>query len=114
MLRKFILACAAGLLASAFTFAQTPQKTEKKAPEIPKQTETQKTADPAPSASRPDPKFDIANLDRTADPCVDFYQFACGNWVKNNPVPSDYPVWAIFLEVQEHNLKLLHSILDKP
>src|SRR5438045_9670684 len=39
------------------------------------------------------PKFDIANIDRSLDPCVDFYQYACSNWIKNNPIPSDYSEW---------------------
>src|SRR5262249_38404520 len=65
------------------------------------------------TAERPAPRFDIANIDKTADPCVDFYQFACGNWIKNNPIPGDQPVWLSFSEVYEHNLVVLRRILEK-
>lgn len=33
--------------------------------------------------------FDLNAIDKTADPCTDFYQYACGNWNKNNPIPAD-------------------------
>jgi putative endopeptidase len=33
--------------------------------------------------------FDLPAIDKTADPCTNFYQYACGNWMKNNPIPSD-------------------------
>jgi putative endopeptidase len=51
-------------------------------------------------------------LDKTADACTDFYQFACGGWIAKNPVPSDRASWGRFEELQERNNETLHRILD--
>lgn len=57
------------------------------------------------------PGFDPTALDRTADPCSDFYQFACGGWMANNPVPADQSRWGRFDELAERNRTALRDIL---
>jgi putative endopeptidase len=56
--------------------------------------------------------FDLANLDRSVSPCADFYHFAIGGWMKNNPIPAAYPRWGSFTILQEHNQDVLRTILE--
>jgi putative endopeptidase len=64
----------------------------------------------APKAAAP--TFDVNALDKTVDPCVNFYQFACGTWMKNNPIPADKTRWGRFDELAEQNRQILHQILE--
>jgi putative endopeptidase len=59
------------------------------------------------------PVFDIDAIDKSADPCVDFYQYSCGTWMKNNPVPADKSRWGRFDALAEHNLYILREILTE-
>ena len=52
-------------------------------------------------------------MDRSADPCNDFYQFVCGSWVKNNPIPPDQGRWGRFSELAERNRLIAKDILEK-
>ena len=57
--------------------------------------------------------LDISAIDRASNPCDNFYQYACGTWLKNNPIPSDQSRWGRFNELAEYNRSVLHDILEK-
>src|SRR5271167_2747749 len=56
--------------------------------------------------------FDVSQLDRAADPCVDFYQFACGGWRAKNPLPPDKARYNRYEEMAEGNRNKLREILE--
>ena len=69
-------------------------------------------ADEQPAPPKAIRSFDASAIDKTADPCTDFYQYSCGNWVKDNPIPADQVRWGTFSILAERNRYLLWEELD--
>src|SRR5271165_2317544 len=59
------------------------------------------------------PSLDLASMDKTADPCVNFYQYSCGGWKKNNPIPPDQTSWSVYGKLYQDNLLFLKGILEQ-
>ena len=62
------------------------------------------------------PGLDPSFMDRTVDPCVDFYAFACAGWQRQNPIPPDQATWSVYGklqdEIQRHLWGLLQTAAD--
>ena len=56
--------------------------------------------------------IEMNNFDMSIKPEEDFYQYANGGWMKNNPIPADQSRWGSFNELQENNYTILREILE--
>jgi putative endopeptidase len=59
------------------------------------------------------PSLDLESMDKSVDPCVNFYQYSCGRWMKNNPIPPDQTQWSVYGKLYQDNLNFLRSILEQ-
>jgi putative endopeptidase len=71
---------------------------------------TPKAAEPALPYT---PSLDPSAMDRSVDPCVDFYKYSCGSWSKHNPMPPDRTAWLVYAKAYEDNLQFLRGILEQ-
>ncbi|HET6566220.1 MAG TPA: M13 family metallopeptidase, partial [Xanthomonadales bacterium] len=59
------------------------------------------------------PSLDVNAMDRSADPCDNLYQFACGGWIRNNPIPADQASWSTYGKLYVDNQRYLWGILQE-
>lgn len=55
----------------------------------------------------------LSDLNKSVSPGEDFYQFACGGWIKNNPLPAAYSRYGSFDRLAENNIKQINGILSE-
>jgi len=111
-------AIACSLLVAAAALAQNPDAAQKvKKPTPPSAPPVVGTPQPA-SAAVPTPAprlktLDVNGMDPSVQACTDFYQYADGVWLKQNPIPSDRPRWGTFDELRQRNLDDMRTILER-
>ena len=106
---KTLLCCAALALVPALAAGDTPEAGE--TPETAASVDAQENG--ASASAHPASAEVLAAMDRTADPCSDFYRYACGGWLDTTELPSDQTRWArSFSVIREENRAELRDLLE--
>jgi endothelin-converting enzyme/putative endopeptidase len=67
----------------------------------------------APLATLPyTPGLDPSSMDKTVDPCVDFYAYSCAGWQRQNPIPPDQSSWSVYAKLQDQIQRHLWGLLQ--
>jgi putative endopeptidase len=58
------------------------------------------------------PVLNVSSMDKSIDPCVDFFEYSCGGWIKKNPIPPDQTSWSVYSKLEDDNKLILRDILE--
>ena len=71
------------------------------------------TATPSSTATPDLERFSIDQVDKSLDPCSDFFQYTCSKWIKANPIPPDQGSWGTFNALALWNIAAVHNTLEE-
>ncbi|HVS81547.1 MAG TPA: M13 family metallopeptidase [Pyrinomonadaceae bacterium] len=109
-MRKFKLSCLClSIIAFVLCFVVVGDNTRRASAQNDSAVFLDSSSLPTPGDSH---SFDVANMDRSAAACQNFFQYANGGWTKSNPVPAAYSRWGRFDELAEKNRDVVHQILE--
>jgi putative endopeptidase len=58
------------------------------------------------------PVLNVSSMDKSVDPCVDFFEYSCGGWIRKNPIPPDQTSWSVYSKLEDDNKLVLRDILE--